>query len=93
MLIACAAVATLVVIWATATVVVGLFICTPIRKIWDPQTPGACLNLVQFYYGIQIPNIITDVVVLVLPIPVILKLPLDKVQKISLCVIFGLGAM
>jgi hypothetical protein len=93
MIHSCIVVAVMVGSWAIILSFVGAFICNPVQKAWNPQLPGTCLDLVSFYYGLQIPNIVTDIIILVMPIKVILNLPLSKPQKVSLLGIFAVGGL
>ncbi len=87
----CLIVGTVVVCWGFTASLMGLLLCEPVDKAWRPETPGQCLNLVRFYYGLQIPNIVTDVVILVLPLKPILSLRCSFGKKALLGGIFGLG--
>lgn len=71
---------------------VQIFTCTPIAAFWDKSIPNSkCIdNQVQWFSHAGI-NILTDVIVFVLPLPVIGKLNLAKGQKYSLLGIFCLG--
>ncbi|KAL2202977.1 hypothetical protein CC79DRAFT_1191826 [Sarocladium strictum] len=71
---------------------VQIFTCTPIAAFWDPVNhPGWCIdNQVQWFSNAAL-NILTDVIVFILPLPVISKLNLAKGQKYSLLGIFCLG--
>ncbi|KAJ6014791.1 hypothetical protein N7540_009382 [Penicillium herquei] len=45
--------------------------CRPFAASWDPTIPGAkCLSLRACYTYGSVPNIVTDVVMLLLPMPV-----------------------
>ncbi|KAK0385137.1 hypothetical protein NLU13_7615 [Sarocladium strictum] len=71
---------------------VQIFTCTPIAGFWDKSiTDARCIdNQVQWFSNAGI-NILTDVIVFVLPLPVIGKLNLARGQKYSLLGIFCLG--
>jgi len=71
------------VLWCIAVCFTGVFICTPIKKAWYPTIPGQCINLISFYYGLQIPNVITDFAILVLPLKEVSELRLPKEQKLG----------
>lgn len=73
----------IVSIWCIAVCFTGIFLCHPIAKAWYPAMPGTCINLVSFYYGLQIPNVITDVAILILPTREVMSLDLPKRQKIG----------
>jgi hypothetical protein len=77
--------------WALSQVLVEIFICVPIDAFWDHNVPGRCIpNYPQWYINAA-GNIISDIVVFVLPLPVISKLSLPRMQKIILMFIFCLG--
>lgn len=91
--IAVHAVSLVVILWAACSIVAGCFNCIPTKKLWEPQIPGGCMDLAKFYYGIQIPNIVTDAVLLVMPMPVVWHLPISRQQKVGLSGIFILGLL
>ncbi|KAJ5279609.1 hypothetical protein N7478_004981 [Penicillium angulare] len=63
----------------------------PTKKLWEPTTPGACMDLGKYYYGLQIPNIVTDAILLVMPMHTVWNLPISKAQKAGLSGIFVVG--
>jgi len=72
------------IMWATAVMLVGINMCTPINKAWTPtMKTGKCIDLVPFYYGMQIPNVITDLFILLLPFNEIRRLELPFKQKLG----------
>jgi hypothetical protein len=71
------------IMWCTAILLTGIFVCTPIRKAWSPLIPGKCISLVPFYYGMQIPNVMTDLLILLLPFNEIRRLDLPLNQKVG----------
>jgi hypothetical protein len=81
----------LVILWCLTILVVASVLCVPIRKLWEPATPGVCLDLIQFYYGLQVPNIVTDVWIIVSPIWKVLHLDLEKRIKVGATAMFMLG--
>ena len=67
--------------------------CFPIEKAWNPVLPGWCSNIeAHLIYG-NLPNNITDIAMLLLPIPVVLRLQAAKHVKIGLLATFLVGAM
>ncbi|KAH8904453.1 hypothetical protein BR93DRAFT_946751 [Coniochaeta sp. PMI_546] len=77
--------------WGISQVLIGIFICTPIRGFWDATVRAKCIpNYPQFYINAA-GNIITDIAVLVMPFPLLKRLNLPKQQKLLLFGIFGLG--
>lgn len=68
-----------------------IFSCIPVQKSWDlsfPQSEGSCINVVALYFATAIANIFTDVILLVIPIPLIMGLNMPKIQKIGVLIIF-----
>lgn len=80
-----------VALWSVSQLLVTIFNCSPIHKFWLPETPGTCIPNLPFWYVNAAGNIVTDVTVFVLPLPVLGKLNLRKGQKLGLIAIFCLG--
>lgn len=81
----------IIVAWATALCLVGLLACLPIRKSWDPTVPGTCIDVFEYYYGLQIPNIITDFIIVFMPFKAIYGLRLPFSQLLQIGAVFTLG--
>ncbi|TWU75972.1 hypothetical protein ED733_006810 [Metarhizium rileyi] len=88
------------VVWATIVIVflahLGcalslVFACTPVEKSWKPWVEGSCLHPGPSFTGYAIVTIVSDIVVAVLPIPVLLKLNVRLEKKLGLVGIFMLG--
>ncbi|TVY45829.1 hypothetical protein LSUB1_G000099 [Lachnellula subtilissima] len=77
--------------WLIALELVAIFACHPIRGYWDKTIPSKCINTTNFYYGIGIPNLITDVMLIIFPLPMVWKLHMPLSQKIAVSGIFALG--
>ncbi|KFY32704.1 hypothetical protein V495_08825 [Pseudogymnoascus sp. VKM F-4514 (FW-929)] len=69
-----------------------IFQCTPVKYSWDKTVPGSCINIKAFWYGQSGWNTLMDVIVLILPIPVIVKLQMNRRAKLGLLAVFLLGA-
>ncbi|RAK99578.1 uncharacterized protein BO80DRAFT_119173 [Aspergillus ibericus CBS 121593] len=93
MILAANTVGALVILWCFGVCLIGTVTCIPLQKLWDPSIPGGCINLAKFYYGLQIPNIVTDAVILVLPMKHVWELQVPRSQKVMLTGIFLLGAL
>lgn len=80
--------------WWAAVVLVSAFQCSPIQKTWHPLMMGGhCLNKNTFFLGNAIPNIVLDVLFLILPIREVWGLQLDMAQKLAILSIFMLGGL
>ncbi|KAI1139094.1 hypothetical protein F5Y05DRAFT_380818 [Hypoxylon sp. FL0543] len=77
--------------WVIAQEFVLIFSCTPIHAYWDHTTYGKCLDSNLTGWMNAIGNIVTDIIVLVLPIPVVWRLNLKRGRKWAVIGIFTLG--
>ncbi|KAK5746662.1 hypothetical protein LTR17_000678 [Elasticomyces elasticus] len=69
-----------------------IFQCTPVHRAWDRRVQGHCENNAAFWYSHAAFNIFFDIVVFIMPIPLIRTLKLARGQKTGLISIFCLGA-
>ncbi|KAF5595661.1 integral membrane protein [Fusarium pseudocircinatum] len=76
--------------WDDAAAVMAL--CAPLEAVWNRNLRMKCVtNRLELAYICAGINIVTDIVVAILPLPVIWRLNLRQSQKIALSVVFGLG--
>ncbi|KAK1765295.1 integral membrane protein [Phialemonium atrogriseum] len=68
-----------------------VFACSPIDKSWNPLKEGSCLPSGPSFRAYAIVTILCDVIVAVLPVPVLLRLNIHKNKKVALIGIFLLG--
>lgn len=85
----------IVVAWCIAIILVCLFQCSPIYLAWQPwlAADDSCINLRGSFIGNAVPNILTDVAILAMPIKQVWKLHATMAQKVSLVCTFGLGSL
>ncbi|KAH1544943.1 hypothetical protein KXV92_003685 [Aspergillus fumigatus] len=83
----------IIVSFTIGTVFSSIFQCTPVQWAFNKSLPdrGTCINMTAFWYANAAFNILTDLVLIALPIPVVLKLQLPPKSKIALCGIFAVG--
>jgi len=78
-------------------IITSLASCRPLAGRWDTAlvASGAakCINIDNFWRWISFANILTDVVMLGLPLPAVWKLHTSKNQKIGLTLIFLTGSV
>ncbi|MCJ1447904.1 MAG: hypothetical protein MMC23_008416 [Stictis urceolatum] len=79
------------VVWTIAFVFANIFECNPVSAIYIAEKKGTCIEFGNMLLGQAISDILTDVLILVLPwYPVYhLKMPLSR--KLAVCGIFLLG--
>ena len=87
-------------LWTTGTLVVGWWIvsdlttiltCIPLRKQWDTDIQGHCLNFITIFKGVTALNVLIDVIILVLPLPMLWKLHTTLRRKLMLTGAFVVG--
>lgn len=79
--------------WWIAIVLVCIFQCNPIYVAWEPWMPGQCIDLKGSFIGNAVPNIVTDIAILIMPVKQVWALHTAPAQKISLICTFGLGSL
>ncbi|KAJ4364604.1 hypothetical protein N0V83_009200 [Neocucurbitaria cava] len=91
-------------VWSTIFVCAGayigiffslIFACKPIAASWNPLllATAVCVNRGAIYIATAVIGIVTDVVLIALPIPTIWGLQMPMKQKIGLTAIFGIGSI
>lgn len=68
-----------------------IFSCQPVRKILDSTIQGTCLDTWNSWVGSAIPSAIIDIMILVLPMPPLLKLQRRPARKALTVGIFVAG--
>jgi len=83
-----------VVMWSVGCGLAALFQCTPVSFFWnqlDGDIPGFCINEYSFLAANAALNITSDIMILVLPMPIVWRLHIKKSQKLAISSIFLLG--
>jgi hypothetical protein len=69
------------------------FECRPIQRMWNKAIPGHCFKQQGLAYTGAGVNAVSDLYILLVPIPAVLSLPLSKGRKFRILTIFGLGIL
>ena len=80
-----------VIAWAISVTLVYIFQCKPIRGGWDHSIPATCVGPNSFRLSNALLNIVTDVIILTLPIPNVWGLQMSVKQKYIVSGLFLLG--
>ncbi|KAF5020650.1 hypothetical protein F66182_7327 [Fusarium sp. NRRL 66182] len=84
-----------IILWFIASFLVSVFQCIPVHSVWDPaakmRSGRRCIDFDAFYFAVSIPNILFNFILVLLPIPQVLKLKITTAQKASLILFFTLG--
>ena len=88
-----------VLLWAVGAIWLSFMIafnlqCIPLAYQWDKTIPGGhCFHVDAFFKATSIPNIVTDIIMLILPIPTVLNLQTTTIRKLGLLFVFLVGSV
>jgi len=81
----------IVILQGVISLVLAFSICRPFRYFWTQAVDvndGICGDVMLFYKSYSIPSLVTDVAMLILPWPILLKLQMSTSEKIGLVLTF-----
>jgi hypothetical protein len=70
-----------------------VFQCKPVKAIWDRSITGECINITAVGYTGGALAIFEDLFILVLPLPELWSLQLDKKKRLVLVSMFSIGLL
>ncbi|KAE8154101.1 hypothetical protein BDV25DRAFT_136247 [Aspergillus avenaceus] len=76
-----------------STIIATALICRPFSANWDGKIPGYCGKKKQLYIWASFPNIVTDIILICLPMPVLWSLNMNRRLKWALTFTFAVGGM
>ncbi len=76
--------------WLTAVNLVVILQCKPVERAWN-LGPGKCVDMQAVWLGSGITALIIDVVILLLPLPILWGLRLKLLRKIQVVSVFVCG--
>ena len=68
-------------------------ICIPLPKLWDPELDGHCINNTLFFLTDCAVSIVSDFIILILPIPLVWALQMPTRRKIEITTVFAMGLL
>ena len=71
----------------------AFLVCKPFAYSWNKLREGHCNNQLMIYVSSGIVNLVIDVAIVILPMPMLWGLQLGLHKKLALTFIFGLGAV
>ncbi len=73
---------------------VAIFTCSPIHAYWDLDfTPRHCVDMLQYFLGTQIPNIVLGLMIMIPPLPYVWSHQKKLLMKVALLLVYTLGAL
>ncbi len=76
-----------------STMFVVIFQCNPRAKFWEPTLPGHCINIEVVDIVTAAINVVSDVVLLLLPITCIWQLQMPSRSKVAVSAVFTTGIL
>ena len=76
-----------------ATTFALVFACNPREKVWNPSVPGSCINQEDLFIITAVVNVITNILILVLPLNCLRKLQMPFQRKLGISLIFATGIL
>ncbi|MCJ1382928.1 hypothetical protein MMC17_006041 [Xylographa soralifera] len=83
-----------VLTWLVACGLVSVFQCSPVPFLWNQltgDTSGSCIDEYSFLAANSALNIASDIMILMLPMPIVWHLHIQNSQKLAISSIFLLG--
>ncbi len=80
--------------WAIMTILIAFLLCLPLDYNWNLlPTTGHCGNQTSAYTAVGVVDILTDVLILLLPLPMIWRLQVPQANRIALAALLCLGIL
>jgi hypothetical protein len=83
----------IVIVYTIVISALFLFNCVPPRKQFDLKVEGSCFDPGPLYMATAVSNIVTDIILILLPIPMVYQLHMPRPQKIGAVIVFGIGSV
>ncbi|KAF2030826.1 hypothetical protein EK21DRAFT_64618 [Setomelanomma holmii] len=80
-----------VILWCMANILAGLLICRLIARNWDFTIQGTCGSQRDWYTSMGVINILTDILLIGLPMPYLYKLRLATPKKVLAMGMLSIG--
>lgn len=80
-------------VWGLSFLVVFLTRCRPLSQMWDPVLGGTCRKLQVEQFACGTTNLIIDIFIVILPMPVLWRLKMPIRQKFIVSIMFSIGIM
>lgn len=81
----------LVIGWVVSVALLGVFLCDPVEKQWKPTIAGHCHPNTVLWLTSAIPSVVIDLILLILPLPMLWQLQMKLSRKILIMAVFVCG--
>lgn len=79
--------------WFTAAFFASIFQCVPIAKTWNNTISGRCIAYSAYIVVVGVGNLVSDVIMLAMPIFWIMKLHISLKRRIGAAGILAVGLL
>ncbi|OTA05348.1 hypothetical protein A9Z42_0060090 [Trichoderma parareesei] len=83
----------IVSLWGLGSVLMFFFVCRPFEATWNPLVGGTCADRIATFLAVGAYNIISDIIILALPLRTIWTLNTRSQMKVALTVLFLTGLL
>ncbi|KAB8290819.1 hypothetical protein EYC80_008456 [Monilinia laxa] len=83
----------LVITWSVSFFFANLFTCYPITPFVEPFYNHKCMRALDMWYAMSVSDILVDIMILALPVPMVWQLKLRLKQKVGVLLMFLLGRL
>ena len=81
------------ILFGTVVLLQVLLTCRPLAFNWDRTLNGTCGNQTASYISVHIMNLILDLSIAALPMPVLWSLKMAVTKKVGISFLFSIGIM
>ncbi|CAG5182445.1 uncharacterized protein ALTATR162_LOCUS10165 [Alternaria atra] len=81
-----------VICWTVSFTFSHLFTCYPITVFIEPYYGNSCVETVPMFLALLYTGVFADIVILILPIPMVLSVRMETKKKLAVIVMLSLGA-
>jgi sorbitol-specific phosphotransferase system component IIC len=81
----------MIITWNVADIIAALLICRPLAKNWNFTLPETCGSQPSFYFAMGVINLITDAIMILLPMPYLYRLRLAWRRKLAVMALLSIG--
>lgn len=83
----------LMLLYYIPAVIVKIRICMPIAKFWEQDLPGSCLDQSAIIMADAVVSVVSDLIILILPLPLTMRLQLPHKKKMRVMGMLGAGGL
>lgn len=79
--------------YSTIMIVTMIFQCRPLNRVWDPTVKAKCIDTSKVWIVMASMNVLTDFLILCLPLPQLWRLHMRRETKLQVMGIFSIGSL